>query len=112
MSMSSKRPASAPVSTEPTARPVAADPLTRFLGGPPFSVIFRLILLCILVGIILQAIGLDPQQILSSLRNLLSRIWDMGFDAVHWLWRYLLLGAAVVVPVWLIIRLSRMAQRR
>jgi hypothetical protein len=34
----------------------------------------------------------------------------MGFDAVKWLWRYLLLGAAVVVPIWLIVRLLRAAK--
>jgi hypothetical protein len=36
----------------------------------------------------------------------------MGFDAVRWLWRYLLLGAAVVVPIWLILRLTRAAKGR
>jgi len=31
----------------------------------------------------------------------------MGFDAVIWLWRYFLLGAAVVIPIWIIMRLIR-----
>ena len=31
----------------------------------------------------------------------------MGFDAVVWLWRYFLLGAAIVMPIWLIVRLVR-----
>ena len=39
-------------------------------------------------------------------------VWDMGFDALRWLWRYLLLGAVVVVPIWLIVRLVRVAQGR
>jgi len=39
-------------------------------------------------------------------------IWDMGFDAVRWLWRYLLLGAAVVVPIWLVVRVMRVAKRQ
>jgi hypothetical protein len=29
---------------------------------------------------------------------------------VRWLWRYLLLGAVVVVPIWLIVRLMRVAK--
>jgi hypothetical protein len=29
----------------------------------------------------------------------------MGFDAFRWLWRYLLLGAVIVVPVWIVLRL-------
>jgi len=31
---------------------------------------------------------------------------------VRWLWRYLLLGAVIVVPIWLIVRLMRVAQDR
>ena len=34
-------------------------------------------------------------------------IWNMGWDAVRWLWTYLLLGAIVVIPVWLIVRFLR-----
>jgi hypothetical protein len=75
-------------------------------------VIFRLVLLSILIGVILEVLGLDPWNILASLRSLLLRIWDMGFDAIRWLWRYLLLGAALVVPIWLLIRLSHVIRRR
>jgi hypothetical protein len=31
----------------------------------------------------------------------------MGFDAVLTVWRYFLLGAIVVVPIWLILRFLR-----
>ena len=95
----------------PTERPMANNSyLTRFFGGPPLSVIFRLLLLSILIGVILEVLGLDPLNLIESLKTLVLRIWDMGFDAVRWLWRYLLLGAAVVVPIWLIVRLMRAAK--
>ena len=74
------------------------------------SVIFRLVLLSILIGVILQVLGLDPWNIIESLRRLVVRVWDMGFDAVRWLGRYLLLGAVVVVPIWVIVRLMRVAK--
>jgi Family of unknown function (DUF6460) len=96
----------------PTERPMADNLLYRFLGGPPLSVLFRLVLLSILIGVILEVLGLDPWNIIQSLKTLVLRIWDMGFDAVRWLWRYLLLGAAVVVPIWLIVRLVHAAKRR
>jgi hypothetical protein len=86
--------------------------ITRFFGGPPLSVILRLILLSTLIGVILQVLGLDPWNIFESLRGLVLRVWDMGFDAVRWLWRYLLMGAVVVVPIWLVIRLMRVAKGR
>jgi hypothetical protein len=79
--------------------------LNRFLGGSPLMVVFRLILLSILVGVVLAAIGFDPYNILRSIQLLFQRIWDLGFDAVNWLWRYFLLGAVIVIPVWLLSRL-------
>ena len=103
MTMPSERPTT-------VRRPASDDLVTRFFGGRPLSVLFRLVLLSILIGVILEVLGLDPWNILDSLRTLIQRIWDMGFDAVKWLWRYLLLGAAVVVPIWLIVRLLRAAK--
>ncbi len=79
----------------------------RFLGGPPLAVLGRLILLSILVGVILAAVGLDPWNIIELVRALIVHVWTMGFDVVHWLWRYFLLGAVIVVPIWLLIRLAK-----
>jgi hypothetical protein len=81
------------------------DTLTRFLGGTPLAVLARLVLLSILIGVILAAFGLDPYNIIDSVRRLIIRIWEMGFDAIEWLWRYFLLGAVIVVPIWLVVRL-------
>ncbi len=86
--------------------------VSRFLGGPPFAVVMRLVLLSILVGVILHAVGFDPWNIFQSLQTLLRHMWEMGFDAVRWLWRYFLLGAAIVVPIWLIMRLAKAPRGR
>ena len=74
--------------------------------------IFRLVLLSILVGVILKVLGLDPFNIIRSIEDLIRFVWDMGFDAVVWLWRYFLLGAVIVVPIWLIVRLIRAPKGR
>ena len=81
------------------------DSLYRFLGGTPLAVGFRLVLLSILVGVVLAATGLDPFNILQSIRTLIQRLWDYGFDAISWLWRYFLLGAVIVIPIWLLMRI-------
>jgi len=85
--------------------PANHDGLQRFLGGSPLAVAFRLILLSILVGVVLAAVGLNPRDIIESIRRLFRGIWDLGFDAVNWLWRYFLLGAVIVIPIWLLMRL-------
>ena len=92
--------------------PAARDGLTRFLGGSPLSVVFQLILLSILVGVVLAAVGFDPWNIVESVRRLFRSLWDLGWDAVSWLWRYFLLGAVVVIPLWFLSRLFGSPPRR
>ena len=79
----------------------------KFLGGPPLSVAVRLLFLCVLVGFILSAMGFDPWNIWRSLQDLVRAIWNMGFEAIWWMWRYFLLGAVIVIPIWLIVRLAK-----
>ena len=83
------------------------DAVNRFFGGSPLSVLVRLILLSILVGVILSAIGLDPFDIWRSIDRLFRSIWNMGWDAIDWAWRYFLLGAVIVVPIWILVRLAK-----
>ena len=88
------------------------DRVSRFLGGPPLAVLGKLVLLSILVGVVLAALGLDPWNIIESIRAIFRWFWDLGFDAVVRLWRYFLLGAAIVVPIWLIVRLAKAPRER
>ena len=85
--------------------PATNDGVARFFGGSPLAVAFRLVLLSILVGVVLAAIGFDPWNIVNSIRLLIQRIWDLGFDAINGLWRYFLLGAVIVIPIWLLSRI-------
>ena len=91
----------------PAQGPQAYDQVNRFFGGPPLAVMGRLILLSILVGVVLAAIGLDPWNIVESVRRLILHVWAMGFDMVRWLGRYFLLGAVIVLPIWVLIRLAK-----
>jgi len=80
------------------------ETVTKVFGGSPLAVLFRLVLVSVLVGVILSAVGLDPWNILQSVERLIRSIWNMGWDAVVWLWRYFLLGAVIVIPIWLLMR--------
>jgi Family of unknown function (DUF6460) len=86
--------------------------VTRFFGGSPVMVLVRLMLLSILVGVILNVLGFDPWNILPSIQRFVVGIWDMGFDAVRWIWRIFLLGAIIVIPIWLIVRLIKTPRGR
>jgi hypothetical protein len=83
---------------------MADNQVARWAGGSPLGVLVRLILVSILVGVILSALGLDPFDIVRSVQRMIRTLWDLGFDAFRWLWRYFLLGAVIVIPVWILMR--------
>jgi hypothetical protein len=88
------------------------DRVSRFLGGPPLAVLGKLILLSILVGFVLKQLHLDPWNIIESIQDIVRWIWNLGFDAIRYVWRYFLLGAAIVIPIWLIMRLAKAPSAR
>jgi hypothetical protein len=82
-----------------------------FLGGSPLGVLIRLVLLSIVVGVVLSALGITPTNFFYQINVLLRRIYDLGFGAIESVVEYLVLGAIVVVPIWLIARLVKTARR-
>ncbi len=84
--------------------------LTRFFGGSPGRVLVQLAVMSFVLGVILSALGLSPFDIVDSIRRLALRVYNMGFDAVVWGFRYFVLGAVIVVPVWLVMRLLRLGR--
>jgi hypothetical protein len=85
--------------------------MDRFFGGNPALVLLRLAILSLIVGVVLAALGFSPFELIDSLRRLVERIYDMGFAAVEKAFRYFLLGAVIVFPVWFIARLLKMLGR-
>ena len=88
-------------------QPMGNDMVGRIVGGSPVGVLVRLVLLSIVVGFILDAAHIDPRDIFRSLEELVRQIWSLGLEPLRKLWHYFLLGAAVVIPIWLVIRLTR-----
>lgn len=79
--------------------------LHRFLGGSPLSVILRLALISFGVGALLMWLRISPAEVFAELSALFDQIWTFGFRSLHDFGNYLFAGAAIVVPVWLLIRL-------
>lgn len=88
------------------------DSLQRFMGGSPAQVLLRLIVLSLVVGIVLSALGITPAEIIERATGIARRISAMGFGAIGSAWNYFLIGAAIVVPVWLVIRLLNLGRGR
>jgi hypothetical protein len=85
--------------------------MERFFGGNPALVLVRLVILSLIVGVVLAALGFSPFDIMDSLRRLAQRLYDMGFAAIERSARYFLLGAVIVFPVWFIMRVLKVMGR-
>ena len=83
---------------------------SRFFGESVSGTIIRLVLLSIAVGVVFSAMGITPYNILERLQIMVRRIADLGFGTVEWAFTYFLLGAVVVIPIWLIVRLVAQAR--
>jgi hypothetical protein len=92
------------------ARP-AADPLTRFFGGSPLWVLAKLAMLSVVIGVLLAVLDLDAFAILRGLRELFFEFFDNIWDAVETVFRWFLLGAVIVFPLWLLSRLLKLGNR-
>ena len=75
-----------------------------FLGDTPIRVIIKLLILSVAVGFLMSIFGLYPQDILFAVRNFVVDLWNTGFKTLGRVGDYLLLGAVIVVPVFLVIR--------
>jgi hypothetical protein len=100
----------------PIPRGVRSGPqetaLNRFLGGSPGGVFLRLLFVSLIVGAFLMWLDIRPTDIFRAITDLVNRIWSLGFDAIRVVADYILAGAAIVVPVWLVLRLMNMRNAR
>jgi hypothetical protein len=79
--------------------------LARFLGGTPGGVVLRLFFLSLIVGALLMWLDIRPADLVESLVRFVRRIWSLGFDALREMGDYIIAGAMIVVPLWLLARL-------
>ncbi len=87
---------------------MANSALQRFIGGPPTAVLLRLLFVSLIVGALLVWLDIRPFEIFNALQRFVKRLWTMGWDAVREVAQYVLAGAVIVLPVWLLMRLFNM----
>lgn len=89
---------------------------SRIFGGRPARTVIQLVVASIFVGALLALFDLSPirfwQGIFDSVRGLLSAIGESFGEIIGNLATYLLLGAAIVIPVWLVARLLSGGRRK
>ena len=81
--------------------------VNRFLGDTPLRVFFRLLVLSFLVGLVLSVLNIRPWQVYRWLEALIEHVWSMGYAVLGNAAEYLVLGAVIVVPIFVLMRLFR-----
>ncbi len=83
----------------------------RIMGGSPLAVIGRLLVVSLLVGALTSWLDVDPLAIVDWLEFTALRLWASGFQSLHLVGHYIVTGAILVLPIWLVLRLTSIGAR-
>ena len=76
------------------------------------DVVIKLLVASLAVGFVLALFEINPWAYLGPLGGLSEHAIALGARLFRWAWTYVILGAAVVVPVWLSYVLLTYLRRR
>jgi hypothetical protein len=76
----------------------------------PLGTVVRLLLACLVVGLVLKFLNMDAVGLLRWVGNTIANLGDVFGDLFHWAVGPILVGAVVVIPIWLIALLMRRAR--
>lgn len=85
--------------------------MEQVLGGSPLGVLIRLVVMSFVVGLILTVLDVNPNDIILWVENRLRFLTSFGFETFEEVGAIMLLGAVVVVPIWLALRILKLIGR-
>lgn len=97
---------------ESGSRAGSGGTMTRIFGGSPLGVLVRLALLCVIVGLILDQLDLDAFRLLRWVVDSIEDLVRNSADVLKQIGRYFLIGAMVVIPIWILLRIFRVGGGR
>jgi hypothetical protein len=65
-------------------------------------VILKLAIASLIIGMVLSFFGFDPNNLYHAIVRLGDWISSLGLDTIKKVLRYIILGALIVVPLWLL----------
>jgi hypothetical protein len=76
------------------------------------STSLRLFILSLIIGLVLSVFDIRPESLLGAVGGTVESIFNVVADTVEWAVQFVLIGAVVVIPIWLILSAIRIARRR
>lgn len=76
------------------------------------STIVKLAILSLLIGFALKFFGIEPRNLVTGLGDTVVSIYKLVLDFIRWSVEYVLIGAVVVLPIWLVFFLINLAKKK
>lgn len=76
-----------------------------------FGTILKLLIASLLVGLVMHWFGITPRNLIHNFGDSVVRIFGTLTSLIDWAVDYILVGAVIVVPIWLIVFLADRAKR-
>lgn len=64
--------------------------------------LIKVLLFSFIIGVLLSFFEINPKELLANFGDTVQSIFSVVARVVEWAVKYVLLGAVVVVPIWLI----------
>jgi hypothetical protein len=80
--------------------------LERLLGDRPGALVVRLALISLVVGFLMSVFGVNPQILVNGAVALVQDALRDSTGVLRSLGFYVVTGAVIVVPIWLVLRLT------
>ncbi len=76
------------------------------------SGLFKLLIACLIVGFVLAVLEIDPRRVWVDFFGTITDAWATGWDMISGAVDYLILGAIIVVPVFILLRLLNATSKK
>lgn len=82
-----------------------SDNVNRVLGDTPGRTVVKLIVVSLIVGFVMAVFNVDPWDLVDGIRHFILDLWTKGFAALGRVGDYLIVGASIVIPVFIVLRI-------
>lgn len=77
----------------------------RLLGDTVGRTLIKLVVVSLIVGAVMSVFGLAPLDVWFGLRDFMVNLWNSGWAALGRFGDWLILGASIVIPLFILARL-------
>ena len=88
------------------------DGYAPFMRARIRDTIVKLTLISFVVGLFISFFDINPKELLATFGETVQDIFALAVRFIEWSVKYVLLGAVVVIPIWLIVFLINKARRK